>query len=119
MPILHIDIIGEPDDYPIDLAQRIADSAGAALASRPQGTWVKLRFVRESAYAENGGAVEGPPVIVSLLLADIPAAEPLRRQVKALAETVARVTDRPVANVHIIVEPAARGRIAFGGTLSD
>jgi hypothetical protein len=32
-------------------------------------------------------------------------------------EIVTRQADRPAENVHVIVEPALRGRVAFGGKL--
>ena len=35
----------------------------------------------------------------------------------AVAEAVGRVLARPRENVHVIYEPEATGRVAFGGTL--
>ena len=42
MPILHIEVIGELQVPRNTLATKIADAAGVALASRPQGTWVVM-----------------------------------------------------------------------------
>ncbi len=118
MPILQIDIVGDRGED-TGLAQRLADAAGAALGSRPQGTWVKLQYIAASDYAENSGANVGPPILVSLLEADVGRGAELRERVRLLAEAVAKAANHPVQNVHIIVEPAARGRIAFGGELVE
>lgn len=119
MPILHVEIVGRPEGYPRDLAQRIADAVGTALESRPNGTWMRLRYVDESAYAENGGARGGPPIIASIVQADPPTGTALKRQVSALTAALADATDHPEENVHVILEPDARGRIAFGGELIE
>lgn len=120
MPILQIEIVGDDTQFEPGLAQRLADAAGKALNSRPQGTWVKLRFLPPEHYAENEGAHEGVrPIFVSLLQAEPPAEDARRLQVAELAQAVATATKRPVENVHILFEPAARGRVAFGGELTD
>lgn len=120
MPILNIEIVGPiAQKQRADLASHLADLAGEALDSRPQGTWVKLHFIPSEHYAENGGgpAVGVLPVIVSLLQAQVPQGEALAKQVKLLATAIGKGVGRPTENVHIIVEPAASGRIAFGGSL--
>ena len=43
----------------------------------------------------------------------------VRHQLARLTAAVAKVTGVPGENVHVLVEPAARGRIAFGGQLVD
>jgi len=119
MPILDVEIVGSADGVPDDLAQRLADAAGLALESRPNGTWVKLKFIPESMYAENGGAVDPPPVIVTLVQADPPTDAKLKSQMRRLATAIADVTDRAPGSVHVLCEPPARGRIAFGGVVVD
>ncbi len=119
MPILDVEIVGRADEAQADLVQKIADAAGVALDSRPQGTWVKLRFVSESMYAENGGAVDQPPIIVSVVQAQPPSGAELKAQMARLAAAIAEVTERKPESVHILYEPPARGRIAFGGVLVD
>lgn len=120
MPILHVEVVGPlPDDVARGLAPRIAEAAGRALASRPQGTWVKLHFLDEDDYAENGG---GPPpgarpVFVTVLQADLPPRSTLAQQALRLTGAVAGACGRPAENVHVIFEPPAAGRIAFGGKL--
>lgn len=119
MPILHVEIVGDPHDYPQHLPQLIADAAGSVLSSRPGGTWVKVTFLAVSSYAESGGTVEGCPMIVSLIQAEPPIGDGLRQQVSYLTDAIANVANHPVENVHILVEPGAKGRIAFGGTLVE
>ncbi len=48
MPILDVQLVGPvAADIRPGLAQRIAEATGRALDSRPQDTWVKLRFLDE------------------------------------------------------------------------
>jgi len=122
VPILEVEIVGEVGNaVHHDLARRIAEAAGAALTSRPGRTWVVVRHLPESSYAENGG---GPPagvlpVFVRLLLADPPAGLARSAQAAALTAAIAEACSRAPENVHVLYETAARGRIAFGGKLID
>ncbi len=119
MPILDIDIVGWPDDYADNLSQILADSVGLALNSRPQGTWVKLTFVEPRYYAENEGAQDLPPVIARVLQADTPKGNALKQQIADLTSAISSATNRTEASVHLILEPNAKGRVAFGGNLVD
>ena len=120
MPILSVEIIGDmPESVRTGLAQRIADAAGRELKSRPQSTWVKLRYISAELYAENGG---GPPdghfpVLVSLLQAEPPTAVSLPDLVQRLSRVIGKVCKRPPESVHILLEPPAAGRMAFGGKM--
>ncbi len=119
MPIVDVEIVGAPEARLRDgLARRIADAAGEVLRSRPGGTWVRLRYLDAAHYAENGGAPEGVrPVLVSVLQAVVPDGDALSEQAARLASAVAEACGRPVENVHVVFEPPAAGRIAFGGKL--
>lgn len=120
MPILEVRVVGELAAHlEADLAQRIADAAGAALGSRPGGTWVTVDTVPAARYAENGGAGEVAPVFVRVLLRDGPPREGLAAQVAALTAALAGCCGRPAENVHVVYEPAAAGRVAFGGRLVE
>ena len=120
MPILDVELIGPvPQRIRDGLASRIADAAGEVFESRPQGTWVKLRFVEASDYAENAG---GPPdaaepVIVSVLEAAPPTGNALAEHAGRLTRAIADACGRSAESVHLIFEPAATGRISFGGRL--
>jgi len=120
MPILDVEIVGSlPDDVAQGLAEQIAEAAAEALDSGPQGTWVKLRFLAEGQYAENaGGPAQGvEPVFVSVLQASVEEGSQLAERVSGLTKAIAGACGRPAENVHIILEPPAAGRIAFGGKL--
>ena len=116
MPILDVEIVGSvPNEE--RLAQRLADAAGRALDSRPEGTWVKVHRIDSDSYAENAGTGEFSPVFISLILASPPQGATLKSQMAALTEAVALTLGRPAENVHILLQPPARGRISFGGKL--
>jgi phenylpyruvate tautomerase PptA (4-oxalocrotonate tautomerase family) len=119
MPILEVEIVLKPGEVlTTDIAARIADVAGEVLASRPRGTWVKVKALDSALYAENGSgsSLDVFPVFVSVLKSSIDA-DQLKEEASRLAESIAGVCNRPKENVHIIYEPEARGRVAFGGNL--
>ncbi|MBI5841620.1 MAG: hypothetical protein HZB19_16130 [Chloroflexi bacterium] len=121
MPILDVEIVLKPGEtLAPDLAARIADAAGEVFASRPLGTWVKLRGIDSAHYAENGSglSVDIFPVFVSVLKSRVDA-DGLREEADRLAESIAGVCNRPKENVHILYEAEARGRVAFGGKLLE
>jgi phenylpyruvate tautomerase PptA (4-oxalocrotonate tautomerase family) len=120
VPILDVELVGPvPDETRRGLAQRIADAAGDALGAEPGGTWVKLRLVAGDDYAESGGPLPPgvQPVFVSVLAATPPESEARAEQVRRLTRAVAEACGRPVANTHVVYQPAALGRTAFGGRI--
>ncbi len=121
MPILEVRVVGElAAGLAPGLAQRIADAAAQVLGSPPRGTWVAVEMVAPELYAENGGAEPGlPPVLVRVLLRGGPPPDRLADQVAALTRAVAGCCGRPEESVHIVYEPAAAGRVAFGGRLVE
>jgi phenylpyruvate tautomerase PptA (4-oxalocrotonate tautomerase family) len=120
MPILEVDLVMEDADaLDAALAPALADAAGEVFGAVAGTTWVQLRPVPRAQYAENGG---GPPegvhpVLVRVLLADVPTGSELRNQVHRLTAAIAKVCGRPPENVHLVYEAPARGRVAFGGKL--
>ena len=56
-------------------------------------------------------------MFVTVRKAQRPTGPALEAEVRALTEGVARICGRQVENVHILYEPDAQGRIAFGGRL--
>jgi plasmid replication initiation protein len=95
------------------LCQELAEACAIALESRPAGTWVRLRALESWQYAENGPATR--PVFVELILADWP--DTPDQVLAKVAAAVAACLDRPVEWVHVLLQPPARGRVAFGGQL--
>ena len=118
MPILDVELVLPAGQaVPPGLAAAIAD-ATAAVFRTPQGqTWVRLYELSQERYSENGGGPEPveQPVFVHVLKAAVPHGPELDEEALALATAVARACNRPVENVHVLYEPPAAGRIAFGG----
>jgi phenylpyruvate tautomerase PptA (4-oxalocrotonate tautomerase family) len=56
---------------------------------------------------------------VTIIASAPPTGEVLRRRVAQITEIVARHTHRPPELVHVLFEPLAPGRIAFGGRLVE
>ena len=116
MPIIDIEFVGEVSG---ELAQPLADAVAQAVPAPTSRTWVRLRHLPRTHYAEGGGGPLEPevqPVFVSILKADLQTDE-LKGVAARVAAAVAAVCERPVENVHILFEAPARGRIAFGGEL--
>ncbi len=119
MPILDVEIVGR-QRLPSDLAQRLADAAGELCGSPAGSTWVKLRSIAPTQYAENAtpdAAHDSRPVFVSVLLSARPTGEHAEQLAASLARGVAEVVSRPVECVHVIFSEAGVGRVAFGGKL--
>jgi len=124
MPIIDIEVItGEagtsmPDKRRL---QQLTDELGDLFHSEPANTWVRLRSLDETAYAENQS--ESPaavlPVFVNVLKAQLPDASTIRREMAEVAKAVARTLERPMENVHVVYAPGASGRIGFGGVLME
>lgn len=120
MPILEVELVLRPDEViAAGLAALIADRAAAVFGAAPGRTWVRLRTLPPSHYAEDSG---GPPpgvspVFVTVLHARLPGAAALAEEARQLAETIAAACDRPTDNVHVFYQPDGAGRVAFGGKL--
>ena len=120
MPIVTVELVAESDHgSDRNLAQALADAVGHALASPPGQTWVRLRWLASHEYAENESPVSTDqlPVLVSVVKRQLPPASELQAEVSALTEAVAKTVGRPAACVHVAYEPAAAGRLSFGGKL--
>lgn len=120
MPIVDVTLVGAPDASESDLAQRLADALSTALDAPRGTTWVRVHRVDARDYAEDGGApAEVRPVFVDLLRRGwAPTVGARASSLRAVAEAVALACARPVAQVHVLAEAPAAGRVAFGGELS-
>jgi phenylpyruvate tautomerase PptA (4-oxalocrotonate tautomerase family) len=118
MPIVDVEIVGL-ESVASDLAGRLADMAEQVFGSPPASTWVRVRLLPRHHYAENGTQTPDGwhSVFVTVLKARRPTGAALDAEVRALTEGVASICGRPPENVHILYEPDAQGRIAFGGRL--
>ena len=125
MPIVTIELMtdeGSPPGAALPSAEKIreiADALGAVFDSRPSGTWVKFREQIREHYAENevALAVDTRPVVVEILKAELPDPNVLATEARVICLLIAKALRRPAENVHVIYQPAARGRVAFGGEL--
>ena len=119
MPILDIELV-QPDGAAPPaalLTQALADAAGRALGSAAGRTWLRLRVLPASHYAENEAIVaQGElPVFVTVLHARPPQAQALANEVQTLTQALAVCLGRAPQRVHVQYAPAAAGRQAFGG----
>jgi len=123
MPILDIERVlpaGSAAE-PAGMAQRLADAASRVFGSGPGRTWVRLRTLDATAYAENDATLDsdGLPVFVTVLHAHVPEGAALAAQVTALTQAVADAVGVDAQRVHVQMAPAAAGRQAFGGRLVE
>jgi phenylpyruvate tautomerase PptA (4-oxalocrotonate tautomerase family) len=118
MPILEVEVVlAVGERLPAGMAATLAEAAAGVFRSPEGSTWVRLHELPADRYAENGGESCFMPVFVHVLKAQLPSEKDLEREAAELAAAVATVCGGPVENVHIIYEPPAAGRIAFGGKL--
>jgi phenylpyruvate tautomerase PptA (4-oxalocrotonate tautomerase family) len=119
VPIVDVEMVGETV-VTSEVTQRLADAVGGALSSRPGGTWVRVRQLDPSQYAENGGVPDGVrPVFVTVLERVRPGGEELAEKLARVTTVVAEITGCPAENVHVLFEDGAAGRLAFGGRLVE
>jgi hypothetical protein len=122
MPIVDIEFVGSPPaGFAASGPQALADTLGELFGSSPGRTWVRYRCLAAEAYAENhvGISANVLPVFVCVLKAHPPSGAALATEIMAVTRHVARVTGRPIEQVHVQYAPAAAGRQAFGGRLVE
>jgi phenylpyruvate tautomerase PptA (4-oxalocrotonate tautomerase family) len=120
MPILEVSLaLRDGETVPADLAARIAYAAGQVFNAPPGTVWVTLTPLGADRYAENATAHHDTPrpAFVRLTKAAADAVERRAAEAAALAAALGSVLDRPSSVVHVIYEPPAAGRVAFGGRL--
>ncbi len=119
MPVVDIEIVLRPDEaLRREMVTELADELGEIFQAPQGGTWVKVREVPADHYAENGGVREDIyPVFVSIIKYEIPSADEMQKEVEKITGAVAQVCGRPSENVHVIYQPQAKGRVAFGGKI--
>jgi phenylpyruvate tautomerase PptA (4-oxalocrotonate tautomerase family) len=116
MPIFHVDL-HDTEGPREGLARALADDLGRLLETRPGHTWVRLSRCDPRWYAENDVPDAPRWAFVRVILRALPPEDELATRATRITEIVARHTGRPVEDVHVIFEPPAAGRIAFGGEL--
>ena len=121
MPIVDVEIVlHDGQSLRANLAAELAEVIGSVFETPKGRTWVRLRSLARSAYSENGGTPDHvQPVFVTILKSQRPQGEVLKREVRLLTNAIAAIIDRNADTVHILYEPDAKGRIAFGGELVE
>lgn len=121
MPILDIDLVQRDGSAPpaAALTQALADAAGQVFGSAPGRTWVRLRTLPASQYAENDAvlAPDEGPVFVTVLHARPPHDAALATEVASLTQALSAALGRSHDHVHVQYAPAGADRQAFGGSL--
>jgi len=122
--LIHLEIVEDAvtsAPFASDVIQGLCDSLGDALGSRQAGTWVKVTYLPRGSYAENRELLIPAirPVFVNITRAEMLESEALAKEANGVAAIVAQHLDRPQENIHVIYEPPALGRIAFGGQLAQ
>jgi len=118
MPLVDVQVVvAEGTSVPDGTAKALADSLATVFASAPRRVWVRLEQLPAGCYAENDESGTVLPVFVRVLLADLPPAELLSAQSRAIAGAVAACLIRQPELVHVEYAPPGRGRVAFGGEL--
>lgn len=119
MPIIDIELVSaSADEAASGVAQGLADALGDAFEVETAKVWIRLRTLSAANYAENH-AKPAEPAFVTVIASAPPTGEALRQRIAQITQIVARHTHRPPELVHVLFEPAARGRIAFGGRLVE
>jgi phenylpyruvate tautomerase PptA (4-oxalocrotonate tautomerase family) len=122
MPILDVTVALRPgESLAPHLARRVADAVAAVVGAPAGSVWVTITALPTQAYAENGVAAAATPrpAFVRILKSRLDEPAALAAEAAALVRALAPLLDRPADLVHLIYEPAASGRIAFGGSLRE
>ena len=120
MPIVDVELVcANEGQVPLVSAEALASALGTVFSSPPGRTWVRVRFLPSSAYAENECELspEQLPAFVTVLQAHWPVGEALVQQVHQVTQAVASCLSLSPARVHVQYAPEAAGRQAFGGNL--
>ena len=120
MPIVDVELVlAESQTIGPGLSSRLADALGQFFHAAPGRVWVRLRTLPATHYAENAAdlAAEELPLFVNVLFAHPIEGEARANQATGICEVVARATGRLADRVHLVYEPPAAGRVAFGGRL--
>jgi phenylpyruvate tautomerase PptA (4-oxalocrotonate tautomerase family) len=120
MPIVDVErVCASERDAAADSAPALASALGAVFGSPPGRTWVRVRYLPASAYAENESelSAEQLPVFVTVLQSHRPPGEALAQQIRQVTHAVATCLSLPPGRVHVQYAPEAAGRQAFGGDL--
>lgn len=119
MPIVNVEIVlGANETFRPEIVSELAEELGDIFQSPRGGTWIKVYALPAEHYGENGGMPDRVyPIFITITKAELPVPEELGDEVRKITGAVAQICSRPSQNVHVIYQPSAKGRVAFGGKL--
>ena len=120
MPIVDVEVVcAARENERLPSTAQLANGLGRTFDSSAGHTWVRLRFLDSSCYAENDAVLSTSelPVFVTVLHAHPPAGPVLAAEALAVTQCVAAWLGRASAQVHVQYGYAGAGRQAFGGNL--
>jgi phenylpyruvate tautomerase PptA (4-oxalocrotonate tautomerase family) len=119
MPIIDVEIVLRANEsIREELVSELVDELGEIFHSSPGETWIKVHPLSADQYAENGGKPDGiHPIFVTVMKSKLPSIEEMQKEVARITGVIAQICGRPSDNVHVIYQPAGRGRVAFGGKI--
>jgi hypothetical protein len=120
MPIVDVELVcAAAESASLPNAASLASALGRTFGTPPGRTWIRMRTLDATCYAENDAPIpEGDlPVFVTILHARPPSGTALQAEVTAITHAVAAWAGRSSTRVHVTYAPAAAGRQSFGGQL--
>lgn len=120
MPIVDIEFVRNAKDAAaLPAAGMLAAAMGRVFGTPASRTWVRIRTLDDTAYAENDAPVaeQDLPVFVTILHAHPPVGAALVAELAQVTKAVADCCSCASDRVHVQYAPAAAGRQAFGGKL--
>lgn len=119
MPIIDIEIVLRANEsIGEEVVSELADELGEIFHSSPGETWIKVHPLSADQYAENDGTLDGIyPIFITVMKSKLSSFEERQKEVANITGAVAQICGRPSDNVHVIYQPAGRGRVAFGGKI--
>ena len=120
MPIVDVEVVcAARESERLQSTGELANALGRTFGSSAGHTWLRLRVLDSSCYAENDAPLSTSelPVFVTVLHAHPPAGPALASEAMAVTQCVAAWVGRAPAQIHVQYGPAGAGRQAFGGNL--
>lgn len=122
MAIVDIELViqeGRDSYLSQEQTRSIANTLGRIFETKPNRTWVRIRYLPSEQYAENE-APEGPavlPTFITILKNRPPEPGLMASQMLAIAQGLSPIINRPAGSIHILYEASALGRLGVGGIL--
>jgi len=122
MAIIDVELVireGKDSYLGQEQTRSIANTLGRIFGTKPNRTWVRIRYLPSGQYAENE-APEGPavlPTFITILKNRPPEPAHIAGQMLEIAQGLSPIIGRPAESIHILYEATALGRLGIGGVL--